>query len=341
MVKNIDLSDALLVHMQKEVDRIFYGMNDFEFVCRKLNIKLAEKAEDYRNYPVNAVDRIFSNYEDTVYLKNIEGVIPPAGRKLLVTIHYDKNYYEVICDAIVAHRNEERFDLINCRVQHSLLPDNRYDKQTVWKLLNQIEKQQDMPDQHLFAVRKIVDVATHTDKKKGASYWVIADNPDEIKEAFYSCRIHSVELLADADAPKTKTLQYYKGESSRPFEKQSYGYAFSDSLFVYGYKLFMSVNEDEKTVIFFNTRTDISYTRDGDSYNGFGYDEDEITYCIRAEKKFSTRYELEKYMERFISGCEKNGIKTEREENQLILSGIGLKMSELNGLLEAKLKETY
>lgn len=355
----MNITDKLLVHLvldDKDSVRV-ESKKKSALICNKILISPSNNSLPHYNLSIQLVDTIFSNTEEKSFiLKNIEGVIPFNDHKLLVTLLFCNNYYEVICDAIVA--NAEKFILCNPCIASPLLPADKYNLSDIEYIFmaNEIIPKLKTPSEcHKFVLNKIINIACNAIyRRNGPSYYANDPNIDIKAKAYYSCQIHSIEVLKELLPPKLKNLDYYlnsinkyrysRSEETIVYETVTQGFS------LYNNQLYFNVNREDKYVYFHNSRDGIKRVRDSDSYNGFGYDEVTINYSIFSKKQFQTQFLLELYVEYLFFKCNCHNISTSKErdintfhfkEEQFILSNISMSLREIENLFEIYFVESY
>ena len=240
-MREINLNDKLFIHFglpTKFQQTVQIFLVDAELMCKKIvvcpsvNIRyLYDKTNKLCGSELYEATGRFSHFRHSGYkleledlvlksthieekidhlcLGSIKSIFSPFGKKLLVTVLFNNNYYEYICDAIVTNEFDSRFNLVSVEQNHPLIC-YECDSKTIKKMSEAFHPDYYMNNPYL----TILGIAcTNVHRQSGPA----EDNLDLI----YSCHIHSIEVLRDAKYEPITIVSHLRPKYQIPSFKDS------------------------------------------------------------------------------------------------------------------------
>lgn len=327
-LKELCLEDKLLVYLDLPTPS--------ELICRKIKIISDNDNFSHSHFKVCIDDLLFikENIEiDNLNLGNIKGIISPFNKRLLATIYFDNNFYEVICNAVYSEKFHDSFQFLDLQTENKLLPNcysqdilnkiessNNYIKTRHQRLAeaikqNETEKEKGNAKKEFndFIIKQITSIASSgVYRKSGPGF---NSNSQDSKECYYGCHIHSIEIFRDFELNVNSITNYLKSDS---LYKIRYGNqtnklntAFNKWPFTRKHDLKITYSFEEKTIELYT-----EFEEKSSRFTwGEGYQEYGDFYRITMKKQFATRFQMVSYVQYFENLLVSEGAKFNNDRN--------------------------
>lgn len=323
-LKELCLEDKLLVYLDLP--------KPSELICRKIRIISDNDNFSHSHFKVCIDELLFIKEDieiDNLTLSNVKGIISPFNKRLLVTISFDNNFYEVICNAVFSEKFHNSFQFLDIQTESELLPNcyshvilnkieslnNYYIRSSYQRLaeaikLNETDKENANKEFSDFIIKKIASIASSgVYRKSGPGY---NSNSQDSKECYYGCHIHSIEILRDFELNVNSINNYLMSDF---MYKIRYGQQTIHKNTAYnkwiGNDLKITYSFEEKTIEL-NTEFEEQSSR---FTWGEGYQEYGNLFRITMKKQFATRFQMLSYIQYFENLLVSEGAKFNNERN--------------------------